>query len=133
MNRLPCLLISMLLAVLLASCASRPYYDVRPSAPINISPSPAVDIIDGAETEFVWRSVQRVHHYEFHVFNRSNADINQYYMRNLDPAQVCAADRCSVVVPVQLPVNTGHAWRVRAINNVGASVWTRSVFNVVAR
>jgi len=119
-------------SLVLSACASAPYYDNRPSAPANISPEAAVDIVAGTDTEFVWDAAQRVSYYEFHLFNNTNADIQQYYMRNLEPSQVCAASRCSLRVKVDLPVATRHAWRVRAVNNAGASVWTRTIFNIVA-
>ncbi|MEE9336173.1 MAG: hypothetical protein V3U65_18960 [Granulosicoccaceae bacterium] len=121
----------LLLSTLLASCASGEYYEARPITPTNLSPAVSSDITVGAETEFVWTAVSRADRYQFHLFNRNNGDITQYYMENLSASQVCAADRCSVVVKVELPANINHAWRVRAMNNQGASVWSRSMFNLV--
>ena len=118
-------------STLLASCAGSTSYQVRPISPTNLSPAPDVVIVQGTETEFAWKAVSRADSYEFHLFNRNSGDITQYYMQNLKPAQVCAADRCSVVVKVELPVNHSHAWRVRAVNNQGASVWSRWMFDVV--
>lgn len=118
-------------STLLASCAGSNYYQARPIAPTNLSPAAETKIVQGAETEFVWKSVSRTDSYEFHLFNRNNGDITQYYMQDLKPAKVCAADRCSIVVKVELPINHSHAWRVRAVNNQGASVWSRSIIDVV--
>jgi len=121
----------LVLFALLASCASSNYPEARPITPTPVSPSNGVDIVVGSEIEFVWSASVRASSYQFHLFNRNNGDIDQYGMRNLRPSQVCAADRCSVKIKVELPINFHHAWRVRAMNLQGPSGWTRSIFNVI--
>ncbi len=127
MNRVLILVFS----ALLGSCAGNDYPEARPITPTPVSPIDGIDIPVGTEMEFVWTATPRASGYQFHLFNRNNGDIDQYGMRNLRSSQVCAAERCSVVVKVELPINFHHAWRVRAMNAQGFSGWTRRVFDVV--
>jgi len=125
----------MLLAVspmmVLAGCATGVVYDAPPPAPVNVSPIEQSDMVVNARTTFVWQASANASYYEFHIYNNANSDIEQYARRNLLPDKVCQNGQCSLTLNVALPYKKDHAWRVRAGNNVGLSVWTRTRFNMV--
>lgn len=119
------------LMVLIAGCATGVEYDAPPSAPVNVSPVEQSDMLVNTRTTFVWQASANASYYEFHIYNNANSDIEQYARRDLLASSVCQNGRCSVTLSVALPYKKDHAWRVRAGNNAGLSVWTRTRFNMV--
>lgn len=125
-----CLALSWI-AVSVSGCASGTVYDSVPLVPMNVSPSEESEIANNSSVTFVWQASTGAQYYEFHIFNQQTKDINQYYRRNLQASDVCQNGRCELTVSVSLPEATDHAWRVRAVNNVGFSGWTRTRFDMV--
>lgn len=117
-----------LTTLLCAGCVSRPWYDEPPAIPVPLEPAAASIVVNQAATRFVWRASENTEHYEFHIFNRVNSDINRYYLNEIDPDEVCYQSLCEITLEVSLPVVKGHAWRVRASNIAGKSAWTRIEF-----
>ncbi len=98
--------------------------------PIPVEPAVDTMIASGTPVRFVWRASDTAEHYDFHIFDRTTTDIKKYYRKALKPASVCAATICSLTMTVSMPVDNGHAWRVRAYNSAGNSEWSRTVFRI---
>lgn len=114
----------------LSACSTRVYYENPPMMPDVIEPVAEAVLVNGTPVRFVWRESDRAESYEFHIFDRTNSDIQRYYLSGLMPATVCANGVCSISVTLSMPVDKGHAWRVRAYNNAGFSTWTRKIFKI---
>jgi len=119
------------LLVMLASCATEPYYEAAPITPVSTSPSDDVEIGVNAQTTFVWLPTENTQFYEFHIYNQITKDIKQYSRTRLLDNAVCRDGLCRLTMNVDLPKAKGHAWRVRAGNNAGLSEWNRTRFNMV--
>ncbi|MFK7857018.1 MAG: hypothetical protein AB8B79_23085 [Granulosicoccus sp.] len=120
-----------LVGIALVSCATTPWYDDPPSMPGVIAPEVGAPFLSGENITFSWFSSETAEHYDFHLFNATNSDIEEYFNRDLDPANVCTGDTCSITLTVRLPESDRHAWRVRAGNVAGNSSWTRTLFSIV--
>lgn len=120
-----------LAGIALVSCATTPWYDTPPRMPVVITPEVGVPFLSGENVTFVWSSSDTAEHYDFHLFNATNSDIDEYFNRDLDPASVCDGDTCSITLTVRLPESDRHAWRVRAGNVAGNSSWTRTLISIV--
>jgi len=119
------------LLVMLASCATEPYYEAPPITPTNLSPVEDVNISVNASTTFTWLPTLNTQYYEFHIYNQMTKDTSQYSHIELLDESVCIEGRCSLTLNIDLPTSTGHAWRVRAGNNAGLSEWNRTRFNMI--
>ena len=126
-------LVSLLLvfAVLcISACSAQTYYEVAPVTPIAVSPQPTEVLKRGQSVRFVWRETADTEHYEFHIFDRTTADIDRYYVADIDPQRVCLEGVCAITHTLELPVDNGHAWRVRSSNRAGKSPWSRVLMDV---
>ncbi len=100
-----------------------------PDVPTNLTPVVDVQVEAGATQTFTWESQSVAAAYDFHLFDRTNGDLTFVY--DIEPAQACAHDVCTLDVVVSLPIHPDHAWRVRAKNETGISGWSRSEFDVI--
>lgn len=123
-----CLLVALLIGV--SACTTRVYYENPPLMPVVVEPVAQAVLVNGAPVSFVWRESLNTESYEFHIFDRTNSDIQRYYHSNLMPVTVCAAGLCSITLSLAMPVDKGHAWRVRSYNNAGYSTWSRKIFQI---
>ncbi len=130
-DKLPGQFLCVIALLAIGGCASEPFYDAAPIVPANVSPVEEADIQKNARTTFIWRASDTALYYEFHIFNQSTKDIQQYYRSNLQASDVCNGGSCQLTMNVDLPVIEDHAWRVRAANNAGFSNWSRTRFNMV--
>lgn len=78
---------------------------------------------------FSWQATEHAERYEFHVFNALTKDTKEYLLTGLKPNQTCNSGICSLSLRLDMPESNQHAWRVRAINESGASRWTRELFS----
>lgn len=121
-------------AVFLSACAiATELYEPTPPPPVPYMPEPVapaegIELSQFDEVVFSWRASQHADRYEFHVFNAINKDTQQYFLRDLRPKDNCINDICSISIKLNLPESERHAWRVRAVNESGASQWTRKLF-----
>lgn len=125
-----CLLSLAAATLFLGGCASRPYFDAPPLMPEPLEPVVDTVLVNGAPVRFVWRETPNTEFYEFHIFDRTNSDITRYAQAQLKPSSVCGGGICSLTTILSMPIDAGHAWRVRATNNAGFSSWSRSIFAV---
>lgn len=99
-----------------------------PAMPEPVGPASNADLSKLANIVFSWKRTEHAVGYEFHIFNALNADVDTYMITGLTNEANCHGDVCGIKVRVALPDSKGHAWRVRAINEAGASAWSRRVF-----
>ncbi len=100
-----------------------------PTIPTNITPANDAEFKQGESVVFTWSHDPETATYEFHFFDQTNGDLT--FTRGIDPQQVCADAECSIEQVIDLPVAPLHAWRVRGINSLGTTGWTRNTFSVV--
>jgi len=104
----------------------------RPGKQVNVSPAPDVNLNQGDTVTFVWEEDPKADTYDFHIFNQSDTGVFFNYVLDMRPEEVCSDALCSLPVTLDLPVNNGHAWRVRARNAAGVSLeWSRTSFNII--
>ncbi len=101
-----------------------------PPIPVAISPEPEVQLESGRTYEFSWMRDEHAVTYEFHFFDNELKDTAPF-VTGLRPDTVCNDTTCSISQVVALPIAQGHAWRVRGRNSLGASFWSRSVFDTI--
>lgn len=99
-----------------------------PAMPVPIGPGSNADLSKLDNIVFTWERTEHADRYEFHIFNALNADVDRYMLRGLTNEATCHGNICGIKVRLVLPDSKGHAWRVRAINESGASAWTRRLF-----
>jgi len=116
--------------MVITACSTRTVYDSPPATPLTVFPAEAQQISRGQMVRFVWRMTADTQSYDFHLFDRTSGDITRYAQSSLSPQRICREGACSIEVVVNLPVDKGHAWRVRATNSAGSSAWSRTVFAV---
>ena len=102
----------------------------RPPTPVNVSPSPATEIAQHTDVEFVWEQDSAALTYEFHIFDNV-AKTTTPYVVGLEASDICSEGLCRLTQTVTQPVATYHAWRVRGRNSLGPSSWSRSIFTVI--
>ena len=124
------LLIAIFLVGGVTACAHSPEFETAPLMPKNMLPVVDSNLRNGVEITFSWTEVALAVDYEFHVFDRSSgALLNQ--RAGINPSIACAESVCTLTETLDLPPMRRHAWRVRAVNPAGQSMWSRSVFNIV--
>ena len=128
-SRIGC--IALIPLMLLAGCASNRWYDNPPPMPVPVSPTPKAALGPNPQVTFTWKPSDTATGYDFHIFNSENSDIDRYMKRNLAPGDVCRDGLCTLSLALSLPESERHAWRVRAVNNAGASSWTRNLMTWV--
>ena len=101
-----------------------------PPVPVALSPEPEVLLETGRTYEFSWTRDEHAVTYEFHFFDNVLKDTAPF-VTGLRPDTVCNDTTCTVSQVVNLPIAEGHAWRVRGRNSLGASFWSRSVFDTI--
>lgn len=101
-----------------------------PPTPVNVFPAVAADITQDSDVEFVWQRDADAFTYEFHIFDNVAKNTTPYVV-DLLANDICAEGLCRLTHPVNQPVSTYHAWRVRGRNAIGPSSWSRSIFTVV--
>ncbi|MBX2838114.1 MAG: hypothetical protein KTR35_14750 [Gammaproteobacteria bacterium] len=116
--------------LLLVGCEITPFYDDLPATPQPLAPSDGITILNNATVTFQWQSVPRATSYEFHVYDFTHQKDMKYLTVDLHPSDICVADVCSLEKTIAMEPSLHHAWRVRAVNNVGGSIWSRSGFVV---
>lgn len=114
---------------ILSGCADAPEFVHTPQMPRNLTPEVDSSHGNGLPVTFQWRAVELASEYEFHVFDRSNAAVVNERSK-LYPERICVDSICSIEEVLSLPLMSGHAWRVRAVNFAGPSPWSRSTFTV---
>ena len=102
-----------------------------PATPVHSSPAAGVDLNADSTVTFVWEEDPIADAYDFHIFNRSDSSVLFNLVSDLLPDDICVDALCSLDVTLDIPLNTGHAWRVRAKNSAGISSWSRTVFNII--
>ena len=100
-----------------------------PFMPVPVAPAEGIELSQFEEVVFSWQATEHAERYEFHVFNSLTKDTKRYMLIGLKPSETCINDICSVSLRLEMPESTRHAWRVRAINESGASQWTRKLFS----
>ncbi len=100
-----------------------------PDLPENISPAVGAQLFASSDQVFTWTHSASASSYDFHFFDSFSGE--QTYITGLDASSLCDATLCEFSTLVDLPIGNEHAWRVRAINGIGRSEWSRSVFSVV--
>lgn len=100
-----------------------------PFMPVPVAPAGGIELSQFDEVVFSWQAAEHAERYEFHVFNSLTKDTKRYLLTGLKPSETCVNDICSVSLRLDMPESTRHAWRVRAINESGASPWTRKLFS----
>ena len=114
----------------LSGCAGRTYYEQPPTMPVAMEPARDAVLYNGTPVRFVWRAADNAESYDFHIFDRTTSDIQKYSRVALEPESICVDQICSLSMPLNMPVDNGHAWRVRARNSAGYSGWTRLLFRI---
>ena len=100
-----------------------------PFMPVPVAPAEGIELSQFGEVVFSWQATEHAERYEFHVFNSLTKDTKRYMLTGLKPSETCVNDICSVSLQLDMPESIRHAWRVRAINESGASQWTRKLFS----
>lgn len=107
-----------------------PAATTAPETPENLIPVVGLQLSVGDNVDFTWiRDVNAVN-YEFHFFDNALGTTTPYIV-GLLARDICTDTHCTLTVPVDLPVATDHAWRVRGQNSLGYSPWSRSEFDVI--
>lgn len=120
-----------LVTVLFSGCSTGPKVRGDATIPVNVAPKSGVQLLTGTQVEFIWAPADNATHYDFHIFDRTNAAIAQQRSKLL-AKDVCQDGLCSITETVAVPVHPGHWWRVRATNYLGVSSYNRSYFDMVS-
>ena len=114
----------------LAACAS-PAREETPAVPEPRSPLDGSGVAPGMSVRFAWAPAARAAHYDFRLSERGSGGIERRQRTAISAEEICTAAECAVTLPASLPIESGHAWSVRAGNAAGKSAWTSRRFSVV--
>ncbi len=105
-----------------------------PLTPVVISPASYSELNAGGTTEFTWEHEEQVETYEFYFYNNDPDGPRgsvEPFTTGLRAFDLCEAGTCSYTVAVDLPIYDRHIWRVRAINSIDESSWSKTYFDAV--
>jgi len=101
-----------------------------PEDPVPIFPGQDALLVSGATIDFQWQASPSAETYDFHFFD-GVTPLTLPFLEGYDPAELCVDDVCTLTLPMELPVGNLHAWRVRAVNSIGITGWSRQRFSVI--